>query len=220
MRNVVIALVLLVAAVIGVRHHLLNEAEKERLLATNTAAVISVSFSQAEVLTVYRAKGILLASTGDTNTVGIPSTQTTRAPFTVDYQIDMARITDGNYRWESGTRTMFVTLPDVSVAPPNIDWQRAQVKQGGFWISREAGQRLQKRAATQLVNGARNEANKPENLEAARRSAVEKTMNRTLAPLKAAGLSNVRVIARFASDRTTGRSWDVSRSLREVYADK
>ncbi len=222
MRNwniAIVAIILFAAAVFGYRWYSQNEQEKMALLATNSAAVISVSFKQTKILTVYKAEGKLIAKTGDTNAVGIGSGQTTRAPFVVDYQLDLQKLSEDSYRWDERTRTMFVTIPNVVAGRPNIDWQRAQVQQSGFWVSREAGQRLQKRAALQLVNGATNEANKPANLEAARRSAIETVSDLTTAPLKAAGMSNVRIVARFASDRTADSRWDESRALREVLAE-
>lgn len=220
MRNAVVAVVVLVAALLGYRWYAADqEAKLARALATNSASVLTVSFAKARSLKVYAATGVLIAKSSDTNVIGLGSTQTTKAPFTVDYFVDLSRVDRGAYRWDAKTRTMFVALPDLTIAEPNVDERRAQVEQDGLWISRDAGQRLQRAASVALANGATDAGRTPERIEAARRSAVEAVGELTEAPLAAAGLTGVRVVARFASDRTRDIRWDESRPISEVLAD-
>lgn len=217
MRNAVVIVVLLVAAVVGWRwYDARADAKLARALATNTASVLTVSFAKARALKVYTAKGTLQASSTDVNAIGLPATQTTRAPFTVDYFVDLSRVGQGSYRWDAATKTIFVELPDVTIAEPNVDERRAAVSQGGLWVSRGAGQRLQRSASVALANGATEAARKPERIEAARQSAIEGIGALTTAPLAAAGLTGVRVVARFPFDRKPDERWDTSRPLSEV----
>ena len=175
LRNVLIALALVVAAGLGLWWYQAEQEEKlARALATNSAAALELSFARARALKVYDAKGTLLAKNTDVNALGLQVTQTTKAPFTIDYFVDLSGVQRGSFRWHAESRTMFVDLPDVTVGRPNIDQSRAQVAQSGVWVSREAGQRLQRAAAGALANGATREASKPEHLEAARRSAAER----------------------------------------------
>ncbi len=220
MRNIMIAAILLLAAFAGFRWYQADqEAKLNRALATNSASVLSIAFTQARALKVYTAKGVLQARNNDVNPIGLSSSQQTKAPFTVDYFVDLGLVGPANYRWDAATKTMFVELPDVSIADPNVDERRAQVQQSGFWLTREAGQRLQKTASIALVNGAAKAAQKPERIEAARRSAAAAIQTLTVAPLAAAGLTGVRVVTRFQFDRKPDKQWDQSRPLVEVLAE-
>ena len=151
------------------------------------------------------------------------SRQTTRAPFTVVYTIDLRRIDQRDYRWNPRDRIMTVQIPAVAVGEPAIDMTRAETEQSGIWISRDAGQKLQKTAATRLYAVAAREAAKPENVDKAQEAARAEVARLIAAPLAAAGQDGVRVVVRLPGEAKpaalTDEQWDVSRSLEEIYRD-
>ena len=149
--------------------------------------------------------------------------QTTRAPFSVVYTIDLRRIDKRDYRWNPRDRIMTVQIPAVAVGQPAIDMTRAETEQRGIWISRGAGQTLQKTAATRLYAVAAREASKPENVASAQQAARAAVARLIEAPLAAAGEEGVRVVVRLPGEEKpaalTDEQWDVSRSLEEIYRD-
>lgn len=151
------------------------------------------------------------------------SRQTTRAPFSVVYTIDLRRIDRSAYRWNQRDRIMTVQVPAVAVGKPAIDMAQAQTEQSGIWISRGAGQTLQKTVATRLYAVAEREGAKPENVAKAQEAARVAVARLIEAPLAAAGQAGVRVVVRLPGEAKpaalTEEQWDVSRSLEEIYRD-
>ena len=151
------------------------------------------------------------------------SRQTTRAPFSVVYTIDLRRIDRSAYRWNQRDRIMTVQVPAVAVGKPAVDMAQAQTEQSGIWISRGAGQTLQKTVATRLYAVAEREAAKPENVAKAQEAARVAVARLIEAPLAAAGHDGVRVVVRLPGEAKpaalTEEQWDVSRSLEEIYRD-
>lgn len=151
------------------------------------------------------------------------SRQTTRAPFSAVYTIDLRQIDRSDYRWNQRDRIMTVQIPAVAVAKPAIDMTRAATNQSGVWISRRAGQKLQQIVVGRLDAVAAREASKPENIAKAQDAARAAVARLIEAPLAAAGQEGVRVVIRMPGEERpaalTAEQWDVSRSLEEIYRD-
>lgn len=151
------------------------------------------------------------------------SRQTTRAPFSVVYTIDLRRIDKSDYRWNARDRIMTVQIPAVAVGRPAIEMTRAETEQSGVWISRRAGQSLQRIVVGRLDAVAAREASKPENIAKAQQAARDAVARLIEAPLAAAGQDGVRVVIRMPGEEKpaalTEEQWDVSRSLEEIYRD-
>jgi hypothetical protein len=151
------------------------------------------------------------------------SRQTTRAPFSATYTIDLRRIDKSAYRWNERDRIMTVQIPAVAVGKPAIDMTRAETQQSGVWISRRAGQNLQRIVVGRLDAVAAREASKPENIANAQEAARVAVARLIEAPLAAAGQDGVRVVIRMPGEEKpaalTEEQWDVSRSLEEIYRD-
>jgi hypothetical protein len=151
------------------------------------------------------------------------SRQTTRAPFSATYTIDLRRIDKSAYRWNEGDRIMTVQIPAVAVGKPAVDMTRAETQQSGVWISRRAGQNLQRIVVGRLDAVAAREASKPENVAKAQEAARVAVARLIEAPLAAAGQDGVRVVIRMPGEEKPGalteEQWDVSRSLEEIYRD-
>lgn len=196
--------------------------EEEIVTAQGIARVLSATFSNQSALKVGEVSGALDVKSVDPGTFRVfSSSQTVKLPYTVDYSIDLSRLSLGDYRWNGESRTLFVELPDVVPGNPNIDESRRLViDTDGLFVSRRASANLSRRAAVLATGAAAKEAQKPEHMAKARDNA-RRTVDSLLAgPLRVAGLGDVKVVARFAQDGTGDPSYlDASRPVNEVLAD-
>lgn len=222
----VLALLVVLAGAALVATWLADQRAKraEQQLGLDAARVLSVSFAKANALKVLDLDGEVLAQSEASILWGAGrATQRTRAPFSVNYFVDLSKVTPASMRWDAGTRTMLVEVPDITTERPSIDLSRAQVSQDGLYISRRAGQALQQQSYARLVAKAQEESAKPANVLRARAAAREAIASNVAAPLAAAGLGDVTVQVRLAGDPLPGdriqQQWDMSRSIPEVYRD-
>lgn len=143
--------------------------------------------------------------------LGFTAERTIVMPGTVDYSVDLSKLTRKSVVWDKRTRTLGVTLPPVEVSQPRINLSAIrEFGQGGILSTfTDAGNQLDEvnRAAGQkeLVS----QAMQPAPLKLARdatRRAVEQSFS---LPLKAAGVdATVRV--RFAGEEGNDEVWDMS----------
>lgn len=144
-----------------------------------------------------------------------------RQPWSVAYFANMAELGLDDYSWNPATRTLTVRAPAIRPDAPNIDDSRQVVAQDGLIITRGMQDELRKAVAQGARGQAVAEANKPENLAAATQAAREAIARNLQAPLAAAGLRNVTVRVRTATDGADdGERWDVSRTIEEVLAER
>jgi Protein of unknown function (DUF4230) len=192
--------------------------EAELQLGLDSTRVLSEAFRTTNQLKVSDIEGWILATSTDKGLIEIlDASQTVKAPYSVDYFIDMSKVGQSDFFWNSSTKTLLIEIPDPLIAQPNIDMSRAQVRQGGVWISREAGVRLQRKAASAITGKAAKTANSPENLKMARAAALEAVRRNVQAPLNTAHLSEVRVDVRFKSQRNTNDDvWDYTLPYEQV----
>ena len=223
-RNRLIAILVVVAAIVAVllvrnARQRADRAELEAGLAS--ARVLESVFERTAKLQVATLGGRVQARSTDD---GWPkSAQVTRARFSVVYTIDLRGIDASSMRWNAKERIMTVRIPGVVAGQPAIDMANADTKQSGMWISRGAGQRLQKVAAARLNAAAADAADDPQRIEQAQQAARTAVGNLIAAPLTAAGLGTVKVVVRLPGESKpatlTDEQWDVSRSLDEIYRD-
>lgn len=198
--------------------------EAERQLGLDASRVLSVHFSAAAAIKVGALSGEVVTR-GQTESLGglVRSEQTVKAPYAVDYFVDVSRLGPGDYDWNAETRTVTVAVPDVTPAPPNIDEGRAQVNQSGLWISRGAGLELARQTSRRAASRATETARRPEHLDRARQSARTVIGSLATAPLEAAGLDGVRVAVRFPYERPgnpDGERIDASRPIADVLKER
>ena len=224
MRLLTLAAVALLAVFLWQRHQLTTaRADKDRAdMQAGIAAsrTLSALFERAGDLRVATLRGTVVTETRATSGP-FADTQRTRAPYSVDYFVDLRCVGLAHYRWDREHRVLFVEVPDVRAAPPNIDMARAKVEQDGLWISRGAGLSMQRQAAANLSATARDTALAPERLRRAQYAARVGIAEMFAAPLRAAGVGPIDVQVRLASDPRPGgyHPWDVSRSIEAVLAD-
>ena len=199
--------------------------EAERTLGLDASRVLSERFSKASALKVGTLRGEVLARGNDKGFMGVvPSEQTTKVPFTVDYFVDLTKIDQRSYRWDAASRTLTVEVPDVTVAKPNIDEQAAQVSQKGIFISRRAALELGRQTSKRAAARSQQVAQKPENLAKARENARSAVVSMAQGSLAAVGFGDVRVAAAFPweakAPSLTSEQWDRSRRIEDVLEER
>lgn len=226
-RSLVVLLVVVALAVAGgwvwwtIRDARENQKKAEMELGLVSGRVLSATFVAARRLNVGTLSGDIVVRSDDGG--WWTNSQFTRAPATIDYFIDLKNVGSDAFRWNEAERVMSVDLPDVTMGRPNINLEKAQIKQNGPWISRDSGQRLQKQAVVRL-NAQANEAGaRAVNLQKARDNARRTVEDFVRLPLKAAGLGSIRIVVRFPDEakprNIAPEDWDVSKPIGEVLAE-
>lgn len=182
--------------------------------------VVTARLSGASSLKVAALTGTVQSRATDIRGFGwLRSDQVVKMPYSVDYFVDAARIGPGEVEWDAKTRTLIVSAPDISVAPPNIDeGSRTMVQTTGVIVTRKASEALTRQVSRNAAARARTAAMAPERIAQAREMARAALANLLAAPLRTLGHGDARVIVTFPQERrrVDGERWDVSRSVEEV----
>ncbi len=222
-RGLIVALLLALTALAGLYFYQREQQRQEEYQTSlGLARVLSATFEKQAKLNVGEVKGGLDITTVDPGQFKfLRSSQKVTLPYSVSYQLDVSALDSGDYRWDAERRVLRVTIPDVVPTMPNIDeTRRRTLATSGVFVTREAFDNLNRRAAVLATRTANAEAKKPVHLNAARanaRTAVAKLLE---TPLEVAGLGDVRVEIAFPFDGArAGEQWDVSPSIAEVLAE-
>ncbi len=216
------AVLLLAVAAVMVWRAQARADKAERELGLESARTLSETFAKARDMRVATLSGEVIARGSDPGFAGLlPTSLTMRYPYSVDYFVDLRGVDAHAYRWDAATRTMTIRLPDVAPAKPNVDASGAtRIGTTGMFMSRDAAQRLNGQVAARAALRAADSANKREHLERARASAHEAMQELVAAPLRAAGLGEVKVVVRYPWEpegQGAPVPWDESRPAREIY---
>ena len=221
-RRLLIAILLVLALVAGLLLYQREQHKQEEYQTSlGIARVLSATFEKQSKLNVGEVKGALDVTTVDPGMFRfLRSAQKVTLPYSVGYQLDLSGLDPSDYRWDTKSRTLRVTIPDVVPTKPNIDeTRRRTLSTAGVFVTREAFDNLNRRAAVLATRTANAEAKKPEHLSAARANAKAAVGQLLEAPLSVAGLGDVAVEVAFPFEGTKeGEHWDVSPSIAEVLA--
>jgi hypothetical protein len=164
-------------------------------------------------LSVFVARYVAVTSARQSR-LGLSTERTLILPGDVRYELDLSKLTQDDVRWDKGSSTLFVRLPDVEIAGPEVDLAHArEYGSGGLlatFTNAEEGldEANRAKAVADLRNQARGEVPMHLAREAARQ-AVERSFGM---PLKAAGFSDAKVVAKFPQESDDTSQWDVSTS--------
>ena len=214
--------ILMVALIVGYRTY--TERYRVSTGPTDDVAVSQVvreTFSGASDLRVASLSGTVQGVASDARALGLlNSTRVMKAPFTVDYFVDLSRMGPSDFLWNEATKTLTVHPPDVRVGKANIDEARTFIdKTEGIFVTRDAMAAMHRQASSRAGQVAYASATKPERLDQARAQARRDLQRLVGAPLGAAGLGKVTVEVVFPGEGTRSSDrWDVSRSIPEVIA--
>lgn len=195
--------------------------QEEYQTSLGLARVLSATFQATDRLEVGRVDGALDVTTVDPGMFRfLRSAQKATLPYSVTYQLDLSQLNTDDYRWDAKNRILRVTIPDVAPTSPNIDeTKRRTLATDGMFVTREAYDNLNRRAALLATRAAATEAKKPVHLDAARANAKKSVARLLETPLSVAGLGDVTVEVAFPFDGArTSEQWDVSPSIAEVLA--
>jgi hypothetical protein len=194
--------------------------EREDNIALTT--VVTATFGKASALKVGTLTGTVQATAADARLNGLlQSDSVMRAPYSVDYMVDLSKLTLRNYRWDRKKRMLIIEAPEPMPGAPNIDEARMTVQRRGIFITRDAMDAMSRIASTRAERIAREVANKPDMIAKARANGRAELAQLIKGPLVAAGLNSVKVEVRFPADGQSGsiERWDESRSLADIYGE-
>lgn len=182
--------------------------------------VVAASLSRQSALKVATVSGTVQSVAAASRLGGLlTSDQVVKAPFSVDYTVDLSRIGPSDLTWDPRAHALTVNVPDITAARPNVD-QAAMtlVSTRGLFVSRDASQEMFRKGAVAASGAATSEARKPQWLALARENA-RRDLERLLgAPLAATGqrVDAIHVVFPFERGGRDDRPWDVSRSMEDV----
>lgn len=186
------------------------------------AQVVAARLDGASQLKVSTLSGTVQSVATDVRGFGLLSSDhVVKAPFTVDYFVDLSRLSTRDMRWDERRHALLVTVPEVSVGRANVDESRATLVQTrGLFVTRGAANALSQKASAIAQTTAQRDAERPQRIIQARDYA-RAALSRFLAtPLRAAGLRVDRVEVAFPSEHAArSERWDTSRSLAEIFAE-
>lgn len=168
-------------------------------------------------LSVFAARFVAVVTSTQTR-LGLSAQKTLILPGTVEYQLDMAKLSPREVTWDEPHKTLTVALPPLALSGPQIDL--TQIREYGdhgllaTFTNAPKVLDAANRAAGQaaLIK----QANGPLPMRLARDAARRAVASNFALPLKAAGI-DAHVVIRFADEGVkSGERWDTTRSLDEV----
>ncbi|WP_448657975.1 DUF4230 domain-containing protein [Sphingomonas sp. CJ99] len=186
--------------------------------------VITARLAGTSNLRVATLSGTIQASAQDVRWFGfLRSGQVMKAPYSVDYFVDVSAIGADDLEWVPASRTLIVNAPDVMVGAANVDEGAVSlVRTDGILVTREASQQLARRASVAAQGKATAAARSPERIAQARENARRALIRFVGLPVEALGYDDARIVVTFPPERVTsdGERWDVTRSVEEVLANR
>jgi hypothetical protein len=137
--------------------------------------------------------------------LGFSAERTLILPGNVRYEVDLSKLKAQDVRWDAGSRTLRVRIPDIEIAGPEVDLPAAREYGEGKLLTTIFGgeERLDQANRAAAVADLRKQAQAEVPMRLARdaaRQAIERSFG---LPLKAAGFGDARVVARFAAEEAS-----------------
>ena len=172
-------------------------------------------------LIVFAARYVSVVSS-DVSRFGFSAQRTLILPGNVRYEVDLAKLQPNDVRWDKGTSTLNVRIPDIEIAGPEVDLGSAREYGSGGVLSliTDAETRLDQANRARAVTDLRKQAMAEVPMRLARDSARAAIERSFAMPLKAAGFDNVKVAVRFGSEGNSSSYLDLSRSYNEVLEEQ
>jgi hypothetical protein len=141
-------------------------------------------------------------------------------PGDVRYELDLSKLREDDVRWDAGSKTLEVILPEIEIAGPEVDLTKAREYGEGGVLSAitDADSRLDQANRQRAVDDLRKQASSAVPMGLAREAGRRAIETSFALPLQAAGIEGVKVVAKFPSDPKPGNPEyiDHSRSYEEV----
>lgn len=143
-------------------------------------------------------------------------------PGTARYELDMSAIGAEDIEWDEQSRTLTVTMPEIEIAGPEVDLEAAREygESGVLGVVTDTEQLLTRANQQGAIEDLRKQAAGATPLGLAREAARDAVRRNFELPLRAAGITDVRVATRFASDpAASSDQMDVSNSYENAMAE-
>lgn len=165
-------------------------------------------------LVVFVARYVSVTSAKQSK-LGFSTERTLILPGDVRYELDLSKLNQDDVKWDKGSNTLSVRLPDVEIAGPDVDLSHAREYGSGGLLATltNAEEELDQANRAKAVADLRDQAKGEVPMHLARESARSAVERSFAMPLKAAGFADAKVVARFAGETLQEPSyWDVSTS--------
>ncbi len=215
LKKVVIPILLLALLIGGAVYWAQRQWETQ---VTSVAASTLAALKQQNRLLVLSNNSSATVTTTQTR-FGLSAKKTLIVQGLTRYEIDMAKLTANDVRWDEKSKTLSVRIPAIEIPPSQIDLNSIQ-EYGEAGILRsltnvddvlDASNRA--KAQAELVN----QAQSPVLMDLARAAAKKAVAQNFEVPLRAAGIE-AQIAPFFAgeTDKVVTTRWDVSTPLSEV----
>ena len=157
-------------------------------------------------LITFVARYVSVVSSEQERLGGLVSTERTLIlPGNVRYEVDLSKLQPEDVRWDPGSQTLRVRIPDIEIAGPEVDLSAAREYGSGGVLATltNAETQLDETNRARAVADLRKQAQAEVPMRLARdaaRQAIERSFSM---PLRAAGFDNAKVVARFAAEEGT-----------------
>lgn len=172
-------------------------------------------------LSAFAARYVSVA-TSTRSQFGLSARKTLIMPGTVEYQVDLGKLSPRDVRWDAKTRTLGVVLPPVEVTPPRIDLTQIREYGDSGILARITDADAKLEAANRSAGQAEliRQANEAVPMKLARDATRRAVADSFALPLRAAGL-DARVEVHFADEGVaSSERWDTTKSIAEVLAER
>lgn len=169
-------------------------------------------------LVVFVARYVSVTSASQSR-LGLSTERTLILPGDVRYEVDLSKLRQQDVRWDGGSNTLTVQLPDVEISGPDVDLANAREYGSGGLLATftNAENRLDQANRAAAIADLRKQAQGEVPMRLARQSARAAVERSFAMPLKAAGFGNVKVVARFPGEAAEEPSYlDQSISYNEA----
>ena len=180
-----------------------------------------INLQEQNRLTIFSASYNATVTTTLTR-LGLSARKTLIMPGTVRYEIDMAKLGAGSVRWDARDSTLYVEMPAIEIARPEVHIEQIQTyDDGGLLIAlTDAEDVLDQANRKKGVEELKKQAQNPLQMRLARESARRAVRHNFALPLQAAGVE-VKVDAFFPYERSRYKErWDYSRPISAILAEQ
>jgi hypothetical protein len=170
-------------------------------------------------LIVFAARYVSVTSSRQSR-LGFSAERTLILPGDVRYEVDLSKLQPADVRWDGGSSTLRVRIPDIEIAGPQVDLASAREYGDGKLLTTIFGgeEQLDQANRAAAVADLRKQAMAELPMRLAREAARQAIERSFAMPLQAAGFDNAKVVARFAAEEESADPSyiDHSRSYNEV----
>ena len=217
-----VAVALVLGALLG-----MTSGIADKLFGPNPKTIATSSLESMRAqnrLTVFAARYVSVVTSEQQRFGGLVSSQRTLIlPGDVRYELDLAKLQNGDVTWDGSRKTLTVKIPEIEVAGPDVDINSVKEYGGGGVLSAltNANQQLDAANRQRAVNDLRKQATAAVPMQLARQSARQAIARSFAMPLAAAGFRDVKVVARFPTDGSDEPSYiDLSTPYEEAIRER